>query len=181
MRHVLVLAAVVLSGAQAPNKDVVLCTVFGQEGLQITTSFLPWVHELARSGEEPERLDGRIKQRILARVPDARAIMQAALAEMYVFGKCVPQDDELAFFWSQKAAEQGNRWGQFLLGGAYFRGQGTPKDYVLAYMWFNLAAAQGHEASGAVRDLLADQEMTSEQVAEAQRLAREWVASGSHR
>ena len=175
MRHVLVLAAVVLSGAQAPNKDVVLCTVFGKEGLQITTSFLPWVHELARSGEEPERLGG-IKQRILAQVPDARDVMQAALAEMYFDGKCVPQDDELGFFWSQKAAEQGNRWGQFLLGAAYFRGQGTPRDYVLAYMWFNLAAAQGHKASGEIRDALAAQSMTLEQVAEAQRLAREWVA-----
>ena len=37
----------------------------------------------------------------------------------------------------------------------------------------NLAAAQGHEKAKNARDLIAKR-MTSEQIAEAQRLAREW-------
>jgi hypothetical protein len=50
-------------------------------------------------------------------------------------------------------------------------------DFVLAHMWFNLAAAQGYQdaLSSAVksRDYLASQ-MTPAQIAEAQKLAREW-------
>ncbi len=46
-------------------------------------------------------------------------------------------------------------------------------DYVLAYMWANLAAAQGQELAVQLRDVLVE-EMTSNQIAEAQRLAREW-------
>jgi len=51
-------------------------------------------------------------------------------------------------------------------------------DYVVAHMWFNLAAAQssGEERDQFVknRDLVAA-EMTAEQIAEAQRRAREWT------
>jgi len=40
-------------------------------------------------------------------------------------------------------------------------------------MWFNLAATQGNEYAKKERDILAA-EVTREQIAEAQRLAREW-------
>jgi hypothetical protein len=40
-------------------------------------------------------------------------------------------------------------------------------------MWFSLAAANGMDAAGKARDQLAAQ-MTPDQIAEAQRLAREW-------
>jgi uncharacterized protein len=53
---------------------------------------------------------------------------------------------------------------------------GAPKDYVLAYMWANLAAAQGTlwgEDAAKARDRIAEL-MTPEQIAEAQKLAREW-------
>ena len=52
-------------------------------------------------------------------------------------------------------------------------GQGVTQDYVQAHMWFNLAAAQGDEIPRKNRDAVAER-MTSEQIAEAQRLAREW-------
>jgi TPR repeat protein len=55
----------------------------------------------------------------------------------------------------------------------YGKGEGVPKDYVLAHMWVNFAAAQGHEKAKKFLDYLAKR-MTSEQIAEAQRLAREW-------
>jgi len=51
--------------------------------------------------------------------------------------------------------------------------KGVPQDDVLAYMWFNLAAARGEKYAGDLRDDLA-QHMTSEQIAEAQKLARDW-------
>jgi len=55
----------------------------------------------------------------------------------------------------------------------YRKGQGVPQDYVQAHMWVNLAATQGREDARKARDILAFQ-MTPAQIAEAQRLAREW-------
>jgi len=57
----------------------------------------------------------------------------------------------------------------------YDKGQGVPQDYVQAHMWLNLAAAQGQEQAPTLRDILA-KHMTHEQIAEAQRLTREWLA-----
>ena len=59
------------------------------------------------------------------------------------------------------------------LGGLYVSGRGVPKDYVVAYMWFSLSAAQGDHDSAIQRDLVAKL-MTPAQIAEAQKLAREW-------
>ena len=61
-----------------------------------------------------------------------------------------------------------------------------PQDYVLAHKWLNLSAAQEglvREREGLVRDTpakmrdLVASKMTPEQIAEAQRLAREWMAA----
>jgi hypothetical protein len=46
-------------------------------------------------------------------------------------------------------------------------------DYVVAHQWFNLAAATGAKDAKEMRDIVAAK-MTSAQIAEAQRLAREW-------
>ena len=55
----------------------------------------------------------------------------------------------------------------------YERGNGVPQGFVQAHKWYNLAAANGEKVSGELRDTLAKQ-MTLAQIAEAQRLAREW-------
>ena len=55
----------------------------------------------------------------------------------------------------------------------YFMGKGVPQDYVEAHKWLSLAAAQGYKDVAKFRDLIAST-MTPEQIAEAQRLAREW-------
>jgi uncharacterized protein len=57
-------------------------------------------------------------------------------------------------------------------------GQGAPQDYTPAHMWLNLAAARDPDAktsdlAAKARDLVASK-MTSAQIAEAERLAREW-------
>ena len=75
-------------------------------------------------------------------------------------------------------AEQGDAKAQSNLGVRYDEGRGVPQDYVQAYMWFDLAASRFSEAENrgkAVknRDLFASK-MTPAQLAEAQRLAREW-------
>jgi hypothetical protein len=66
----------------------------------------------------------------------------------------------------------------FRLGLLYSTGQGgAPLDYVSAHMLFNLAAMRGSVEAKIYRKELAD-EMASDEVAEAQRQAREWLAQG---
>ena len=48
-----------------------------------------------------------------------------------------------------------------------------PQDYVLAHKWLNLAAVEGDKESEKARNLV-EKLMTSAEIAEAQRLAREW-------
>ena len=55
----------------------------------------------------------------------------------------------------------------------FANGRGLPQDFVQAYMWWDLAANGGDKDAITNRDRIAG-EMTPEQIAEAQRLAREW-------
>ena len=100
---------------------------------------------------------------------------QFSLGLMYARGEGVPKDAATAVTWYRKAAEQGDAKPQSNLGAMYAKGEGVPKDYVQAYMWRNLAAAQGDEIAKKGRDAL-EPDMTREQIAEAQRLSREWKA-----
>ena len=92
---------------------------------------------------------------------------------MYASGKGVPKDFREAVKWYQLAADQGNGSAQLNLGSAYANGLGVPSDHVRAYLWLNLASTSGDELAKKERDEVAEK-MTSEQIAEAQRLAREW-------
>ena len=114
--------------------------------------------------------------RPLAEQGDARA--QFNLGFMYAKGQGVPKDYVQAVKWYRLAADQGNAGAQFNLGFMYRNGQGVPKDYVLASMWRNLAAAgasdaDARERAAKARDALATM-MTPAQIAEAQRMSREW-------
>jgi TPR repeat protein len=99
---------------------------------------------------------------------------------MYDKGQGVPQNYAEAVKWYRRVAEQGNAEAQYNLGKMYYTGQGVPKDYVLAHMWFNLATLrypalekEKREWAEIFRDMAASK-MTHAQIAEAQRLAREW-------
>jgi len=108
--------------------------------------------------------------RPLAEKGDAHA--QLSLGGMYYNGQAVQQDYVEAAKWTRKAAEQGYAPAQADLGVLYWNGQGVPKHVVLAYMWLSLAAA--HEPDAVEERDLAASQMTSDEIAEAQRLAREW-------
>ena len=71
-------------------------------------------------------------------------------------------------------AEQGNADAQNNLGAMYQGGLGALQDDVYAHMWFNIAASNGHDNARSNRDLAAKR-MTTEQLTEAQKLARECV------
>jgi hypothetical protein len=65
----------------------------------------------------------------------------------------------------------------FKMGLAYSTGQGgAPVDYVSAHMLFNLAAMRGSLEAKVYRKELSF-EMEADEVAEAQRAARQWLAS----
>jgi len=100
---------------------------------------------------------------------------QYNLGVMYKRGQGVTQDDAEAARWYRLAAVQGHTTAQNNLGILYGKGRGVLQDYVQAHMWASLAAAQNQELATKLRAALAN-DMTPEQIAEAQRLAREWLA-----
>ena len=93
---------------------------------------------------------------------------------MYGNGYGVTQDDATAVKWYRKAAEQGNADAQYNLALMYEDGKGVVQDVAYAHMWWNIAAANGDEDAARARNTIA-KEMTSSQIAEAQKLARECV------
>ena len=87
-------------------------------------------------------------------------------------------DYATAFAKFTKAAEAGDADAQVIVGGMYDDGEGVPQDFVQAYKWFNIAAStetdkEERDRSVRNRDLVSGK-MTPNQIAEAQRLAREW-------
>ena len=71
-------------------------------------------------------------------------------------------------------AKQGRPDALYNLGLAYSTGQGVEVDYVAAHKWFNLAAMKGSELAKSWRAQISA-EMNNGQIAEAQKLAREWL------
>ena len=98
------------------------------------------------------------------------------IGNCYLQGIGVARDIEEGTKWMKQAAEKDVAAAQNSLGLAYERGDGVPKDYVQSYKWFALAAAHDDEHAADIRVNLAKVEvnLTKEQVAEAQRLAREF-------
>jgi hypothetical protein len=67
----------------------------------------------------------------------------------------------------------------FELGLKYCTGRDVGVDLVTAHKWFNLAAMKGNEDAKRYRLEIAA-EMTKADIARAQRLAREWLATTRH-
>jgi YidC/Oxa1 family membrane protein insertase len=88
------------------------------------------------------------------------------------------EDDAEKLNWYRRAAEEGDPDAQSTLGLMYFTGRGVLQDYAEAHKWFNLAASR--YSTSDIRSLdqaIRDREnvaakMTPEQIAEAQKLAR---------
>ena len=107
---------------------------------------------------------------------------QFRLGDAYRKGLGVPQDYQEAFKWFQMAAGQGDAAAQFKLAAMYHKGEGVPKDYVLAYMWWDLSLSQKTDDDARKKEFewlnLLEKKMTTEQIAEAQRLAHEFKPKG---
>ena len=140
-----------------------------------------FANELDDAVAAHERGDYAIEHRLLKRLAgQGNARAQNMLGMMYSRGQGVRKDYAEAVKWYRKAAEQGLAQAQTNLGLMYHNGLGVSKDYVLAHVWYTLAAArlsasekEYREVAVRNRDDVATK-MTTAQLAEAQRLAREW-------
>jgi TPR repeat protein len=80
-----------------------------------------------------------------------------------------------------REALKGDAQARYDLGVAYSCGTGgVDIDLVEAHKWFNLAALAGSEEGQACRAEIAE-EMTAREIAQAQRLARAWLAQTARR
>ena len=103
------------------------------------------------------------------------AMAQSNLGVKYENGQSVVQDYAEAVRLYKLAAAQGDATAQSNLGAMYANGQGVVQDYIRAHMWFNLGAVKGYSNAVKNRDTFAKR-MTPQQIAEAQKLARECQA-----
>jgi uncharacterized protein len=116
---------------------------------------------------------GQAKEWFEKAAKQGRAGAQVNLGTLYLHGDGAPQSAEMALFWYSLAAEQGDALAFAKLGLMSARGRGVSQDLIQAQMWYNLSAAHGEKRAAEARDALAKQ-MTPGQIAEAERLAREW-------
>ena len=92
----------------------------------------------------------------------------------------MPQDSSEALRWWRRAAEKGEPFAQASLGVMYYEGQNVMQNYVQAYKWLTLAAILFSSPERELREEVVQfreevgSKMTPAQIAEAQRLAREW-------
>ena len=96
------------------------------------------------------------------------------LGVMYYNGYGVHRDYEKAMKCFLTAAEQGIAGSQNNVGYLYAHGHGVRQDYVMAHMWFDIADANGEKTAIENRAIIAAH-MTSAEIAEAVKLAREWL------
>jgi hypothetical protein len=105
------------------------------------------------------------------------ASAQYNLGYMYANGQGAPENYIEAARWFRESADRGESRAQYSLGALYAGGHGVPQDFVYAHMWVNLAAsrAKGDDEKqySAARDSLAAR-MTPQEIAEANKFAREW-------
>src|SRR5436190_8934444 len=70
-------------------------------------------------------------------------ITQYNLAYLYNNSKGIEKNLEKAFYWYQKAAENGNNDAMDGLGICYYDGEGTEKNLEKAFYWYQKAAKNG--------------------------------------
>jgi len=164
-----------LSG-ESPLEDLRSCAEQGYAEAQVQLGFR------YDNGEGVPEDDAEAVRWYRLSAEQGYVLAQHNLGVMYLNGRGVPQDDAEAVRWFRLAADQGEAEAQASLGTRYAYGEGVPEDAVLAYMWWNLAAAQGLESAQISKDIAEslwtkrqNKRMTREQIAEAQRLSREWL------
>ncbi len=128
---------------------------------------------LYRKGRGVPQDDVQARQWYAKAAAQGQAKAQFNLGTLYFNGEGTPKDYQQALRWFRLAADQGVAVAQTKIAIMYDEGQGVPHDIVQAYKWYSLAAMNGDKPAAELRDASA-KEMTPAQIAEAQKLAREW-------
>jgi TPR repeat protein len=100
---------------------------------------------------------------------------QYRLSGLLSSGKGVETDADKALALLRYSAEGGVTTAQLAFAKRLATGDGVSQDYVAAHKWANLAAISGGEEAIKMRETFANL-MTPDQVADAQRQARAWIA-----
>ncbi|MBI5685535.1 MAG: sel1 repeat family protein [Verrucomicrobia bacterium] len=100
-------------------------------------------------------------------------VAQILLAFCYKNGEGVATNEVEAVKWFRKAGEQGDQLGQYMMGFCSQYGKGAASNLVEAHKWFSLSAAQDYDLAKKTQSEIR-QQMTKEQLAEAERLVREF-------
>jgi len=132
---------------------------------------------LYANGQGVPKDDAQARQWYVKAAVQDHAEAQVNLGILLDYGRGGPQDFKMAVRWYLRAANQGNDIAQRKLGLLYERGDGVQQDFIQAYMWYKLGAASGVKAGVVLLDALA-RRMTSEELLEAQKRAREWKPKG---
>ena len=161
-----------------------MATTAGGRGGRCVAS--PYYRRDAAVPARSERTVGaRVADRAVARpvraaaapsVPESRSVRSSGIAPSGTSDQ-LPGQDYAAIV---NSAEHGDATAQYNLAVMYDTGRGVLQDYVLAHKWYNLAAshyatweADVGASAARSRDRLTTR-MTTAQLAEAQKMAREW-------
>jgi uncharacterized protein len=104
---------------------------------------------------------------------------QLSLGQMYEDGEGVPESDSLAASWYRRAADHirdgvGGVWEAEVQLAYMYRDDRLPKDYVQAYMWFAIVGSSVVPPTDDDLNRVA-LHMTKAQIAQAQRMAEDWI------
>ena len=88
---------------------------------------------------------GRIFSGLLPLAEQGYPLAECQVGYFYAQGLGVERDLDRALLWTRRAAEHGDRDGQFNLGWFYEEGTAVPADMEKARHWYKQAALQGHE------------------------------------
>lgn len=139
-----------------------------------------WLAKAAESGDEAaikslEKIalneNWVRKQRVTAQQGDAYS--QRHLGQAYHFGEGVEYDIKKAVRWYERAAVGGDGDAQYMLGSLYQFGHEIETDLVEAFKWYTIA--ESNLTTAKFRKLQLSEKLTLDQIAEAERKAREWL------
>jgi hypothetical protein len=162
-------------------ENQILTVEYGPDGSFLTAEVLPDIESPkdfveAREVETQERV--RIEQECA--IPFSEAVQLDATTQLMRASSCGRLGSVSVWRWKCLAAHQGNNDAQYSLARDYAWGFSLlQQDMVEAYKWSSLAAVDGSPGtSGYLAKNLHDsvaRKMSSDQIAEAERLVAEWV------
>ena len=83
-------------------------------------------------------------------------LAECQIGYFYLEGLGVEKNLSKALYWTERAAEHGDRDGQYNLAWFYEEGIGTEKDIGKAKSWYEKAAIQGHELAAGKLTVIKD-------------------------